>query len=89
MSVEATVAGAPGYPMRFDVEYPEELSRWLIFVKWLLAIPQFIILYALGIASSVITFIAFFAILFTKRYPRGLFDFVVNVNRWNANGLAY
>ncbi len=89
MSVEATVAGAPGYPMRYDVEYSEELSRWLIFVKWLLAIPQFIILYALGIASSVITFIAFFAILFTKRYPRGLFDFVVNVNRWNANVLAY
>jgi len=89
MSAEATVAAAPGYPLRYDVEYPEELSRWLIFVKWLLAIPHFIILYALGIAASVIQFIAFFAILFTKRYPRGLFDFVVNVNRWNANVLAY
>jgi len=65
MSTEATVAGAPGYPLRYDVEYAEELSRWLIFVKWLLAIPHFIILYALGIASAVITFIAFFAILFT------------------------
>ncbi len=89
MAVETTVAGAPGYPLRYDVEYPEELSRWLIFVKWLLAIPHFIILYALGIASSAVTFIAWFAILFTKRYPRGLFDFVVNVNRWNANVLAY
>ncbi len=89
MSAEATVAVAPGYPLRYDVEYSEELSRWLIFVKWLLAIPHFIILYALAIASNVITFIAFFAILFTKRYPRGLFDFVVNVNRWNANVLAY
>jgi hypothetical protein len=89
MSVEATVAGAPGYPLRYDVEYPEELSRWLIFVKWLLAIPHQIILGALGMASGVIGFIAFFAILFTKRYPRGLFDFVVNVNRWSANVGAY
>jgi len=89
MSTEATVAGAPGYPLRYDVEYPEELSRWLIFVKWLLAIPHFIILWALGMASGVIGFIAFFAILFTKRYPRGLFDFVVNVNRWSANVDAY
>jgi hypothetical protein len=89
MSAEATVAGAPGYPLRYDVDYAEELSRWLIFVKWLLAIPHFMILYALGIASAVITFIAFFAILFTKRYPRGLFDFVVNVNRWNANVTGY
>lgn len=89
MAVETTVAGAPGYPVRYDVEYPEELSRWLIFVKWLLVIPHAIILYALGIAAGVIGFIAFFAILFTKRYPRGMFDFVVNVNRWNANVGAY
>jgi hypothetical protein len=89
MSAEATVAAAPGYPLRYDVEYPEELSRWLIFVKWLLAFPHLIILYALGVAAGVIGFIAWFAILFTKRYPRGLFDFVVNVNRWNANVGAY
>ena len=90
MSVETTVAsGASGYPLRFDVQYPEQLSRLLIFVKWLLAIPHFIILYALGIVSSVILVIAFFTILFTKRFPRGLFDFVVNVNRWNANAFAY
>jgi len=89
MSAEATVAGAPGYPLRYDVEYPEELSRWLIFVKLLLAIPHFIILWALGIAAFVMGFIAFFAILFTKRYPRGLFDFVVGVNRWSANVDAY
>ncbi len=89
MSVEAAPAAAPGYPLRYDVEYPEELSRWLIFVKWLLVIPHTIILYALGVAAGVIGFIAFFAILFTKRYPRGLFDFVVNVNRWGANAGAY
>jgi hypothetical protein len=84
------MAAAPqGYPLRYDVQYPEELSRWLIFVKWLLAIPHFLILYVLNAVVSVVTFIAFFAILFTKKYPRGLFDLVVNVNRWNANVLGY
>ncbi len=86
---ETTAAAAPAYPLRYDVEYPEELSRWLIFVKWLLVIPNLIIVWALGYAVGAITFIAFFAILFTKRYPQGLFDFVVNVNRWNANVMAY
>ena len=89
MSVETAVAGAPGYPLRFDVEYPEQLSRWLIFVKWLLAIPHFLILYALSALANVITFVAFFAILFTGRYPRGLFDFVVNIYRWQENVFAY
>jgi len=80
---------ATSYPLTFDVEYPQELSRWLIFVKWLLAIPHFFVLYVLGIAAGVVTFIAFFVILFTKRYPRGLFEFVVNVNRWTENVYAY
>ena len=82
-------ATAPSYPVTFDVQYPEELSRWLIFVKWLLAIPHFVVVYLLAIASALVTFMAFFAILFTKRYPRGLFDFVVGVNRWTANVTAY
>ena len=89
MSVETAVAGMSGYPLRYDVEYPERLSRWLIFVKWLLVIPHLLILFALGAVASVIGYIAWFAILFTKRYPRGLFDLVVNVNRWNANVGAY
>jgi len=82
-------AQAPTYPLRFDVEYPEKLSRLLIFVKGLLAIPHFLILYALSAVTGVITFIAWFAILFTKRYPRGLFDFMVNIYRWQANVNAY
>ena len=60
----------------FDVEYPERLSRWKIFVKWLLAIPHLIIVYLLQIVASVMVFIAFFAILFTKKWPRGMFDFI-------------
>ncbi len=83
---EATTAS---YPLAFDVEHPEQLSRWLIFIKWLLAIPHIIILYGLSVAVSVMTFIAFFAILFTKRYPQELFRFAVNVNRWSANLTAY
>ena len=82
-------ATAARYPVTFDVEYPGELSRWKIFVKWLLVIPHLVILYGLGIATSAITFIAFFTILFTKRYPKELFEFVVNVNRWTENVYAY
>jgi hypothetical protein len=77
------------YPVRFDVEYPERLSRWKIFVKWLLAIPHFIIVYLLQTVNSVMVFIAFFAILFTKKWPRGMFDFSVQIQRWTANVLAY
>jgi hypothetical protein len=82
-------ATAQRYPVTYDIEYPGELSRWLIFVKWLLAIPHYVVVYLLGILSNVCTIIAFFSILFTKRYPRGLFDFVVGVNRWSANLGAY
>lgn len=85
----AAPAPTQSYPVRYDVGYPQELNRWLIFVKWILAIPHFIILYGLSIAAGAITFIAFFAILFTKRYPKELFRFVVNIQRWNANVSAY
>ncbi len=77
------------YPLVFDVEYPEKLSRWLIFVKWLLAVPHWIILYALMAVAQVITVIAWFAILFTGRYPKGMFVFVVGIYRWYYNVLAY
>ncbi len=87
MSIDVAAPGL--YPVRFDVEYPERLSRWLIFVKWLLAIPHLAVWYALLYVAEVVTFIAWFAILFTGRYPRGMFDFVVRVFRWNANVNAY
>ena len=64
-------------PVTLEVDYDENLSRWMIFVKWLLAIPHYIVLLFLRLAANVVVFIAFFAILFTGRYPRGLFDFVV------------
>src|SRR5687767_11707128 len=89
-----TAAAPPGtappeYPIRYDVEYPERLSRWKIFVKWLLAIPHLIIIWLLQYVLGVLVIIGFFSILFTKRWPRGLFDFVVQVQRWTLNVLAY
>lgn len=80
----------PGaYPLRFDVQYPEKLSRWLIFGKWILAIPHLLIISVLGNLQGVITIIAFFAILFTKKFPRALFDLYVNISRWMTNVGAY
>jgi len=78
--------------VRLDVPYPdakEELTRWLPLVKWFLAIPHYIVLVFLGIGALVAVVIAWFAILFTGRYPRGLFDYVLAVIRWGNRVGAY
>ena len=75
-----------------DFPYPdakEGLNRWLPLVKWLLAIPHYIVLVFLWLAALVSVVIAWFAILFTGRYPRGLFDFVLGVFRWTNRVVAY
>jgi hypothetical protein len=77
------------YPINVDVLYAEPLSRWKIFVKWLLAMPHYVVLYFLGIGLSVVTVIAFFSILFTREYPTGLLKFAVGVRRWQINVNAY
>lgn len=82
-------ATAPSYPVTFDVQYPESLNRWLIFVKWLLVIPHILVLFGLALAVGVTAFIAWFGIFFTGRYPRGLHGFAVDVNRWAARVNAY
>jgi hypothetical protein len=75
-----------------DFPYPDakrDLTRWLPLVKWLLAIPHYIVLVFLWLAAVVAVIVAWFAILFTGRYPRGLFDFVVGVGRWTNRVIAY
>jgi hypothetical protein len=78
--------------VRLDLPYPDaerDLNRWLPLVKWLLAIPHYIVLFFLVIAAFFSVIFAWFAILFTGRYPRGLFDFVVGVGRWANRVTAY
>lgn len=78
--------------LELDLVYPDaeaDLNRWLPLVKWLLLLPHYIVLAFLIVAALVVTLIAWFAILFTGRYPQGLFDFVVGVHRWGLRVAAY
>jgi uncharacterized protein DUF4389 len=79
----ATVPHPPTYPVHLDADTDPHASRWLWLVKWLLALPHFIVLAFLWIAFTVLSIVAFFAILFTGRYPRAIFDFNVGVLRWS------
>jgi Domain of unknown function (DUF4389) len=81
--------GTGDYPVQFQLDYPASLSRWKIFLKWLMAIPSMVVLMLLSIGMIVVSLIAFFAILFTGRYPRGMFTFVVGVQRWGYRLSAY
>jgi Domain of unknown function (DUF4389) len=82
-------AAPSGYPLHVEGELDDHLSRWLWLVKWFLAIPHFIALVFLWIAFFVLTVVAFFAILFTGRYPRSIFSFNVGVLRWTWRVLFY
>jgi hypothetical protein len=78
--------------VHLDYPYPDvprELNRWLPLVKWFLAIPHYVVLFFLDVAAVVVVIIVWFAVLFTGRYPRAMFDFVEGVIRWHNRVLAY
>ncbi len=78
--------------VELDFPYPDakrDLNRWLPLVKWFLAIPHYIVLFLLYLATIVVVIFAWFAILFTGRYPRGIFDFVEGVIRWHNRVVGY
>ena len=78
--------------VHLDLEYPNverDLNRWMPLVKWLLAIPHYIVLTVLGVAAVICAFLAWVAILVTGRYPRAYFDFIVGVMRWALRVGAY
>ena len=78
--------------VHLDLDYPDvkqDLNRWLPLVKWFLAIPHYVVLFFLYIGAVFAVVIAWFAILFTGRYPQGLFNYVVGVGRWTLRVFAY
>jgi hypothetical protein len=78
--------------VHLEIDYPDveqDLNRWMPLVKWLLAIPHYIVLAVLWAVAVVVIIIAWFAILFTGSYPRSLFDYVVGVGRWSLRVAAY
>jgi hypothetical protein len=78
--------------VHLEIDYPDveqDLNRWLPLVKWLLAIPHYVVLAVLGAIAVVVIVIAWFVILFTGSYPRSLFDYVVGVSRWSLRVQAY
>ena len=77
------------YPVTLKVEYPERLSRLTTFFRLFMLIPHAIVLYFISIAGGIIVFISWWAILFTGKYPKGLFDFVVWWFRWSTRFAGY
>ncbi|TME84354.1 MAG: DUF4389 domain-containing protein [Chloroflexi bacterium] len=77
--------------VHLNLDYPDarQLNRWLPLVKWFLAIPHYVVLFFLGIGALVAVIVAWFAIIFTGRYPQNLFRFVVGVIRWSNRVMAY
>jgi hypothetical protein len=81
--------GAEPYPLDLRVEPAEQYNRWAVGFRILLVIPHIVVLAFLALAQAIVTVIAWFAILFTGRYPEGMFDFSVGVSRWAARVAAY
>ena len=86
---QQVAAEKAGYPITVSVAYPEKLSRLSTFFRLILAIPQLIVLYFVGIVAFILTFFAWWAIVFTGKYPKGLFGFVAGYLRWSTRVTGY
>jgi type III secretion system (T3SS) inner membrane Yop/YscD-like protein/uncharacterized protein DUF4389 len=85
-----SIGEEPAYPIRTHFQYPENgIARWRPFLHWIMVIPHIIVLYFLLLAAGIAHIIVWFAILFTGRYPAGLFNFIVGVMRWQTRVAAY
>jgi uncharacterized protein DUF4389 len=80
---------SPNHPAAIEIAYPAELNRWLPLVKWILAIPHLVVLMVVGLVAFCVGIFAFFAVLFTGRWPRAAFDLVVGTFRWAYRVAAY
>ncbi|HTU38409.1 MAG TPA: DUF4389 domain-containing protein [Acidimicrobiales bacterium] len=80
---------AAGFPLQLDLDAPDTIARWRPLVHWLLAIPQVIVLYALGIVEGVVWILAWFAILFTGQMPDSFFGFIVMTHRYQWRVASY
>ncbi len=78
-----------GEALQLDIDRQEEYHRWLPLVKWLLVIPHLIVLVFVAIGAAFVVLFAFFAVLFTARFPRGAFDYLVGAYRWGTRVNAY
>jgi hypothetical protein len=83
------VGGAEEYPVHLEIDHQDDYRRLMPLVKWLLAIPHYLVLLVLGIGAFFVVILSFFAVLFTGRYPRGMFDYMVGVHRWALRVVAY
>lgn len=83
------VASESAYPVQLDLESPLEIARWRPLVHWILVIPHWVVLYVLSIVLGVLGVVAWFAILFTGNIPRGLFDFMATILRYQWRTYSY
>ena len=77
--------------VHLEIDYPDapQLNRWLPLIKWLLAVPHYVVLFVLSIVAIILIVIGWFAILFTGSFPKGFHDYVVGINRWSLRVSAY
>ena len=87
--VSESVVVPGGYPVDVDAQLLPEYSRFMPLIKWLILLPHYIVLFFLGIGAMVVAFIAFFATLFTAKYPEGMWNYMVGVHRWALRVMAY